>query len=673
MPRSTIAASWLAVVTMLVGAGTVSGADGILSKIPRQATAFIVIDSAAKLDGEITELIKKVMPPQGGPGGQPPTDLIKKFLRNELNVESGQFDVNAPMAVIFLMTPKMGRESGWGLVLKPVDFKALVGQTQPDEAGLYKFRDFGDQYCLPYNGYVLVSHREFLMSLKDSPPGVELPATQKRMADGADIYGMINLAEVMTLVEPEYKKARRKLGEELASAKAEQGAADGEGKAEEGAEGNADGQDAAAEAAKAKERAAAKVAGLEMALKWMDKGWGYARELRWAGFSAGIGPLGVDLQFAGGVEPEGQLAVYLTGHPPIGETLSPDLPKDNYWCAAWYSLDVARMTGALKDLVEAGSKGLELYQRSAGEVQGQEWNTVTKPLTESYVELLAKVVDLGEALGNRGASVALKSPTGGLSMKGLSVIEVKDVEAYRKSMADFAGAYKKMMDNLMKMTATMGPDAPKMDIDIKYEKDVQKVGDLSVDRLAVKINWPDAPMGPGPDPAQIMKQFFGGDSLNQWLAYGGGYAYSVAGEKPDALAKLVEVVRNGGGLATSPDVVALRKQALPQANVVAMVSISTYVDTVVDLMLTSFGMPAPPPQAAGNAPVPMSVMSLGLTKGEVAFKMHVPVSEIQRGVMNVMKMQMAIMQMQQRRQLEMERRMRQRQGQPDSGWDGGPM
>ena len=671
MRRSTIAANWLAVVTMLVAAGTASGADGIVGKIPRRATAFIVIDSAAKLDGEITELIKKVMPPQGGPGGPPPTDLIKKFLRDELNVEPGQFDVNAPMAIIFLMTPKMGRESGPGLVLKPIDFKALVGEAQPDEDGIYKFRDSGDQYCLPYHDYVLVSRREFLMRLKDSPAGVELPATQKRMADGADIYGMINLTELFTALEPRFKKARRELSEKLASAKAEQDAADGagEGKAEQGAEGNADGQDAADEAAKAKERAAATVAGLEMALKWMDKGWGYARELRWAGFSAGVEPLGVDLQFAGGVEPEGQLAVYLTGHPPIGDKLTPDLPKGDHWSAAWYSLDVAKMMGALKDLVEAGTQGLQLVAHVEG---GNRQLDLLGPFMESYVEMLSKVVDLGEVLGNRGATVALKSPTGGLSMKTLSAIEVKDAEAYRKSMAEFAGAYKKMTDNLMKMMGTMGPDAPKMDIDIKYETDVQKVGDLSVDRLAVKINWPDVPMGQGPNPAQIMKQFFGGGSLNQWLAYGDGYAYSVAGEKPDALAKLVEVVRNGGGLATSPEVVALRKLALPQANVVAMVSISTYVDTMVGMVLTAMGVPQQPPApAAGDGQkTPMSVFSLALAKGEVAFKMHVPVSEIQQGVMNVMKMQMVMMQMQQQRQLEMER---QRRGQPGPGLDDGPM
>ncbi len=148
----------------------------------------------------------------------------------------------------------------------------------------------------------------------------------------------------------------------------------------------------------------------------------------------------------------------------------------------------------------------------------------------------------------------------------------------------------------------------------------------------------------------------------------------VAGPKPDALAWLVEVVRNGGGLAVSPEVVALRKKALPQANVVAMVSISTYVDTVVGMLLTTFGMPAPPAQAAGDGQkTPMSVFSLALAKGEVAFKMHVPVSEIQQGVMNVMKMQMAMMQMQQRQQLEMERRMREQQGQPGSGLDEGPM
>jgi hypothetical protein len=619
--------SILAVLVVLAACGPVAQAlaqDDILAKVPQKAVGFIVIRGPATLDGQLTDLFRRVVPVQNGQ-----QDLqIHAFADalTKLNIPTEQFDTAAPMALVFVVTPDGGRECGIGVLVRPKDIQTLIGQVQPDQNGIYKLRETEDSFLLRYDDHVLISHLEFLQNVRNSPLGVAMSPSQQALAADADMYGMVDLAALKAAGEPHFQKLRAKLAAGIEEAKAL-------------------GADGAAEAAQQ-----------ESVLKLLDDAWVRAGELRWIGFSFGVSPAGLDFQVRGSADPEGRIGYFLSGHPVLGETLTPNLPADGLpWMAGWYSLDLPRVIDAYKALFNV-----------AAQVGGPFWenNPQLAPLggmMRAYGDLIEKTGDLGQAMGSRAAFAAYAVPNGPLMGNMVSATEVKDAEACRTQIQGLMEAYQKLVDDL---AASMPADAPKMSIVTQYVRDARKVGDLSVDNLITKFQMPQVEGNPpGMSPNELLKNVYGADGISQWIAFADGHMLAVTGDKPDRIADLAVAAKlKEGGLAGSPQIAAARKKALPEANGIVCISAAACLDAITDMMARGAGVTVPPaaPPAAGPE-LAMSVISMAMARGEAAVKIHVPLGDMQRSFMSFMRFQMAAQQMQMKMQEEMRRHMQEQQ------------
>ncbi|HOI53752.1 MAG TPA: hypothetical protein PLP01_00725 [Phycisphaerae bacterium] len=615
--------SMLAGLVALVACGTVSQAlaqDDILAKVPQKAMGVIVIRGPSTLDAQLTDLLKRVVPMQNGQQGleiHAFADLLAKF-----RVSPEQFDTTAPMAVWVMAPADRPERPVSGVLVKPRDFQALVGEAPPDVDGIYTFGDDKNSFLIRYDDYVLVASFKDLQGIKGQPLGFAMSPSQQVLADDADVYGMVDLAALKVAGEPQFQKLRAKLATSIEEAKAL-------------------GEDGAAEAAQQ-----------ESVLKLLDDAWVRAGELRWIGFSFGVSPAGLDFQVRGSADPEGRIGHFLSGHPVLGETLAPNLPVDGLpWVAGWYSLDMPRVIDAYKSMLAVVEPLCQTHPQLA-QLGGMIGN---------LNGLMEKAGGLGQVVGPRVAFAAYAVPNGPLMGNMVSATEVKDAEACRTQIQGLMEAYQKLIDDL---AASMPADAPKMGVVMQYVRDVRKVGDLSVDNMIAKFQMPQVEGNPpGMNPNDLLKSVYGSDGLSQWIAFADGHMLTVTGDKPDRIADLAAAVKlKEGGLAGSPQIAAAMKKALPEANTVVCVSAATYLDTIADVMAKGAGVTVPPaaPPAAGPE-LALSVVSMAMARGEAALKVHVPLGDMQRSFMSFMRLQMAAQQMQMKMQEEMRRRMQEQQ------------
>jgi hypothetical protein len=356
-------------------------------------------------------------------------------------------------------------------------------------------------------------------------------------------------------------------------------------------------------------------------------------------------------------KPGTKLASYFVDHPPLGAKLSPDLPQADCWAAGWYSMNSEKISGAVSDLLGFAAQAFGALGSALPGQAGAE----TAKMQAMYGKLQTLLQTHPDLVSGRGAMLALTGSTGGL-FNVIGAQQVKEANAYRTLMED---TMKIMKDLTVPAEAGTPAGAPgsAMSFSLSYERDVQKVGDLSLDRLKETFALPASPPGQ-PNPAAILKGFFGGDGLTVWYAFTDGYAYMQMGPTPDRIADLVKTAKDGGGIADDPALAALRKHTLAESNVVAFVSISHLTNLMLwNVMSAISGAPVPPldPAAARNK----SAVSAAAGQGRVAMEIYMPAGEVKQLATTVM----GFVQMIQR---QTQQQMPGAQGELQKGRPGGP-
>ena len=609
LPNSSTCCMVALVVLLAPAVGCAKqGEDPLLANVPQDADVVVVVKDVTTMDAKIGEMVTQLVPAQMGmPPGGPKImeEMLSGLVHDVTYIKPG-----SPLVMAIRFRESIKQNPLMVQLVALTDLKNVTGESRPDADGVYELK-YG-RCCAAYHGMAMIGSRESVAAMRTSAAGLTLNAEQKQMWSGADVYALVDLKAVVKAFTPLYEEYHGGMAQALKAA-----------------EGNAEAADQAA-------AMKAKVGQLETL-------WGYAQQMDWAAGGASLGKAGADVQVAVGVTPGGHLASLMNGHPALGDRLTPSLPVvDGTWGAAWYSMDSRKAADAMAEYFAAIKCFLGLIgDQMRGPMMGP------GPDPTKLVEVLDKAEDVF-----RNKLTLMPSKGGGLVMTGaggamfntLMAEEVADRETYLKRTEQMVNLSKDMAAASFSMMMFGGGGDAK--VETSFKRDVQKVGDLSVDQSTVKITFPPKADGAiGPDMSKLFQGILGGDTLTTWTAYSDGYSLTAFGPSPAHLPALAEAVKGGGGLAASPEIVALRAHTLKDANMVVYMSVSRYLTLVMGAMMQAMSdqpvqLPPMPPEAGTI----QSAMSIAAGNNRVAFRVYVPTSEMQQIMQNVMMMQMTMMQ-----------------------------
>jgi hypothetical protein len=635
----------LAVVSVLWAAGIACGqgtppdkalSGTVLDKAPQGVLLLAVVKDISATDVKLGDLVAQLMPQMmpGGDGGAAPKMEPLKMLMAKMTGKPDLVKAGSPLIFLLSMDQEnIEAKPLMAILVDVADIKGLVGEAQPDAAGIYEFELNGHNACAPYQGLVLISDSKAeVQAFMKMPAGVKLTAAQDELWKNADAFAMINLAQLVKTYTPTFEKKRAVM-------------------------------QAAVEAAATKEtpdpQAKEQAAKAQAMVKLMDDLWAYAAQADWAALGVTADKGGVDLKMALGVKPGGKLANYLADHPPLAKELTPGLPALDAWAVGWYSFEPQKVSTAMTDMFDLARTAIQLVPADAAKPEGLS--------PAKLADLLKQVEDLAKAqmetVGGQGASAAIFDKSGSI-IHSVTVMKVKDPAACRQNMEAQAKVMKSLFASLMALLPTGGM---KIEMDMTYEKDVQKLGDLSLDRSVLKIKLPGAAKKPAaegaeaPPPAnpasemgnKMMAAMWGGDVLTTWYAFSDGYVFAEVGPAPEHLAEMVKAAKAGGGLAADPDLAALRQHTLADSNLVAFVSLSSYLNTMMGAVMGALGQPAPPVNP--DLVKMKSAFSLAAGHGRLVGELYMPVGEMKMITVNFMTMFMQMQQIQMQKQMQMQK------------------
>lgn len=594
---------WLAMIALVALGGTaVQAQDDIFSKVPSDAVGVVVIRDGLGLDKKIERTAMQIMPMQPG---NPAFQVVVQMLREIGRIDAAQLKADAPIALAVMLPPAGAEDMDEPkplLIVQPKDFNAFVqGLEQAD--GIYDRQNRQElSHIIQSGDYALLGNADSLKALAAGKLGLTLNDQQKQVWQGADVLALVDIKKITAFAAPFAAAAIGQLKEGVAELEK-----------------------------KPAERPGEQLSLMKMQLTAAENGWALAQELNWAAMGMTLDARATWMNGTLSFVETGQIASYLGNHPPIGEKLAPNLPDVTNWVAGWYSYNPATVikgTNELFNLADALLKQAPLDEQMRP--------TITKMVAEARQQL----VGLMSQTGGRGAMAVLSGE--GDQVRGLiqpiAVCEVKDAAAYRKQMQEFGAWYQQTLTNIMQMAgaAEMGQA---IKLEMVYTPDAQKIGDLSVDKFAVKVdmNIPEAAEAMEMN-RKMMKAMYGSETPTQWLAFKDGYMFSEMGPEPKLLPKMVEAVSKGEGLAAA--MADARKNALADSNLMAIVSLSGYMDLITSMMMSLQGVEMPMPPAAPVAA--RTVISLGTTKNSLSGKFFVPVQEMQMAVASGMRMVMSM-------------------------------
>jgi len=622
--------SGVAATLAILAAGSAAVAqDQVLEKIPQNATAFVVLKDVTALEGKLSDVVRMFMPQAEDPAMPPPeapklmTQMLAEFVGKPELVRPG-----SPVAII-LRFEKLDEEPAVGVLLDLADFKALVGDAQPDADGIYRFdENKSEGYCAQYAGLVLVGKQPAVMTFKKAAAGVKLAAAQKELWTGNDGFAFISLTGLVRSAGPLYEAFRAKLAAELKNM-----------------EGATDNPPAPEALAAAKQRLAS-----------LEALWGYAGELDWAAAGAALDKSAGDLRLAIGVKPGGKFAACLGGHPPLGQKLSPPLPDVEGWCAVWYSIDGQKVVNGLLEMLSIFEHAMKMEPRIAVGQEGIDPQKMFAALRKIYQEN-------AELVGPGGAAVVSSGPRA-LVEQGLAVLKVKDSQTYRAKTEQ----YVKTMKERMKEFLPAGKAEAAGTVEATYERDATKVGEMSVDRMRMKLTLPAPPAGvPGaPDPQALLKMLYGTDDMTVWYAFEPEHVLMVFGADPEPLAKLAAALKGGEDQAESRAATQVRKYMLPEANVAGMVSLSGLMQKIFAATVSAMGATMPEVAPAREK----TVISLALSQDRVLCRMRMPLAEAKQIAASGEAMQRVMME-RMREQMQQREREGEQEEKPDKA-EGAP-
>jgi len=605
--------AWCTAVVVLVSATApcwAQEADPILAKVPREAVAVLVIKDALGAEARIAALLKQLLPETG------PVPVITGLL-GEILDDPTAIKGGSPLIMVVACPDDFDRPPLTCALLDVTNREAFLAGAKPDEDGILAVPQCEQGFCAPYNGLLMMGKRKAVAAMKGSPAGVNLSAEQTQMWDGSDAFAMANLAALVTAATPKYQEARAETAGALEQL----------------------GPDAAVDPQQ--------IADAKAKLALMDSLWGYARQMDWAAAGASVGPAGVDFQMAMGVQPGSKLAGYLTGHPALGAKLTPGLPKvASTWAAFWYAMDSTKVGEAVADLFSVAKGVMGMVPAEGGPAMMPMPGANPKQMADMFAKMEIVFKRKMDLLSNQGAGLAMLVPDGGVA-NSLMATKVGDRQAYLKKTDQMVQVEKELAEASLDL---MAGAAGKPKVETTFERNAQTLGDLAIDRMAFKMTFPapgpDAPAaphgGPAPDMGSMLKRLWGGDTVTTWMTHKNEYLLMQIGPKPDRLAELAQAVSESGHLADTPEIAAMRKGSLPDANMVGFVSLATYMNIAMSSMVQAMGgaMPQMPPPAAAAR----STFSVAAGKNRLAVRMVVPVGEMQQMMMNFMMVQMMFMQ-----------------------------
>lgn len=633
----------LAVGLAFVVAGAAWGEGTVLDKTPQDAHVVIVIKDQTAAEAKLDELVALFMPqPPADPNApanekpaKPKMELIKKLMEGLMGSTAMLVKPNSPVVLLVTFQSDTNAQPLSAALVEVTDFKALVGEAKPDEDGVYQVG--GKWAVAQYGDLVLVGdHAERTAFYKKMAPGVKLAAGQMELWKGADAFVACNLAAVVKTYTPAFQKARAEM----------------KGKAEAEA-----GDVASGEAAPDPSAASMKPAKpVPTQIKLLDQCWDLATQADWAAESITLDGAAFDQRFAIAAKPGTVLAGYLSDHPALGAKLSPDLPQGDCWAVGWYSFDGPRMMKIVAELCGMESQFLGSLNTKLTKDFGRP--SPLAPMKDMYAKMQTMLQSNPNLMSGQGAAVAYSASSGGL-FNIAGVTATKASAANRAFMTDYMKILKDLMDS-MSNTMSAGTEPMPVKVKISYDKDVQKIGDLSVDRFKETFVFG----APGGGPGQmglamisgVMKNLLGGDSVTGWITYSDSYAFSQVGPKPDRLADLVKTAKDGGGLADDAAIKELRKHTVAEANAVCFVSVSHFTNLMFwNVMSAMTGMPLPPMDSAGSRS--KAALSLAAGHGQLTGEFYMPSGEtgqvatsMQGVIQRVMAMQHQMMAPQQHQQ-----------------------
>jgi hypothetical protein len=618
----------MAVGILFVAAGPARGEGTVLDKVPQDTQMVIVIKDQAAADAKLDELVGLFMPqPPAGPDAppnalpaKPKMELIKK-LQKELLGSPELVKANSPLVLLVTFQGETSKEPLSAALVEVTDFKALVGDAKADENGIYLIG--GKWAVAQYGGLVLMGeHEEGVLFYKKMAPGVKLAAGEMELWNGSDAFVACNLAAVVQTYTPAFQKARAEM---LAKAEEHAVANVSSGEAAPKSATSATGSMAAAEvlmqrieAAKRGERKNA----AEAQVKMLDQVWDLANQADWAAESITLDGAAIDQRYAFAAKPGTKLAGYLSDHPALGAKLSPDLPKGDCWAVGWYSFDGPRVMKMAGDLCGLESQ----FMGSMSPFMGQQGPL--GQMKDMYAKIQTMIQSKSNLVVGQGAAAAYTASSGGLfNVAGVTV--TKDPAANRAFMDDNMNLVKEMLAGVESATSSEGVPMP-VKVKISYDKDVQKIGDLSVDRFKETFVFAAPAEGAGPMGlamvSGIMKNLLGSDSIIGWITYSDSYCFSQIGPNPDRLADLVKTAKDGGGLADEAALKELRKHTVKEANAVAFVSVSHFTNLMFwNVMSAMTGMPLPPMDSSGSRS--KAALSLSANHGMLTAELYMPAGE----------------------------------------------
>jgi hypothetical protein len=623
----------VAVGILFVVAGSARGEGTVLDKAPQDAHLVIVIKDQTAADAKLDELVGLFMPqPPAGPDAppnvkpeKPKMELIKK-LRAELVASPELVKPNSPLVLLVTFQGETSKEPLSAALVEVTDFKALVGDAKADENGIYQV---GDKWAVAqYGDLVLMGeHEEGVLFYKKMAPGVKLAAGEMELWKGSDAFVACNLAAVVKTYAPAFQKARAEMIEKI----------------EDQAAANVSSGEAAPASAVAAASSGAKPVPAQV--KMMDQLWALANQADWATESITLDGAAIDQRYAFAAKPGTILAGYLSDHPALGAKLTPDLPQGDCWAVGWYSFDGPRVMKMAGDLCGLESQ----FMGSMAPFMGQQ--SPLGQMKDMYAKIQTMVQSNSNLVVGQGAGAAYTASSGGLFNMAFVTV-TKDPAANRAFMDKNMDLVKEMLAGVESATASGGVPVP-VKVKIAYDKDVQKIDNLSVDRFKETFVFAAPAAGAGPMSTAmvsgIMKNLLGSDSVIGWITYSDSYVFSQIGPNPDRLADLVKTAKAGGGLADDASIKELRKHTVPEANVVAFVSVSHFTNLMFwNVMSAMTGMPLPPLDASGSKS--KAAISMAAGHGRLTAELYMPAGETEQLATTVQGVIQRVMAMQQQMQ-----------------------
>ncbi len=572
--------------------GTVMAQEDVFSQVPTDSTVVIVFRDGVEFNKKFERLAMQIVPMQPG---NPQMQIVTTMLGGMANLDATKLKADAPVVLVMKLAADVTDEPHGLLLVQPADMNGFLADLEQVD-GMYDRGSWQMSRVIKSGAFAVLGDEDDLTAYKASKLGLTLNAQQQKLWDGADIMVLANLKQVFEATAPLYQQQVAGLEAQL-KALEEAGEAGAEMRPK-----------------------------LQMALTMMKAGWALGQELQWSALVARVDARAVSIEGITGYKEGGALETYLAGHPAIGEKLIPNLPDVANWMAGWYSYNPETVNKGTTELLAAVEKLLPMAPPE-----------MKAPLEKGFAGLQKHVLAMAGQMGGRGAMAMLADPEGegGGLMRMVSVQQVKDSAAYRQQLQTFMNWYQQTITEFMQLA---GPEvAEQIELKATYSENAANIGGLSIDKFESKVAMKQGPQEAQQMMAMMMKSMYGGENVVQWLAFKDGYAYTELGQQPKFMPQLL-AAEQGGGMAAA--MAEARKQAVPDANLLVIVSISGYMDTLSAMAMSMQGVEMP---AGPLAPVSArSVFSMAGKKGQLHGKMYIPVQEMQMAVASGMRMAMSM-------------------------------